>query len=294
MRLLVIVDTYVPARISGALQMRDLVREMLAQGHRPAVVVPAPELDSPWRLEDVDGVEVLRVRTLQAKDVNKVQRALAEWRLPYALLRGLRRSPLAGTRWDGLVWYSPTIFLGPMVRALKRECGCRGYLILRDLFPDWAVDAGMMRKGLVYRPSSTSSAASTRRPTSSACRRRQTCRGWRPTAHPAPRSRRCTTGWRSPECHRRPSTYPPARWRAAPSSRTPATWARRRAWTACIDLAYRLRGSPRRRLPVRGPRQRRAAPARDGRSAGAGQRAVHRRGRLRRRSPACWRSATSA
>ena len=55
------------------------------------------------------------------------------------------------TRWDGLVWYSPTIFLGPMVRALKRECGCRGYLILRDLFPDWAVDAGILRKGLVYR-----------------------------------------------------------------------------------------------------------------------------------------------
>ncbi len=49
------------------------------------------------------------------------------------------------------MWYSPTIFLGPMVRALKRECGCRGYLILRDLFPDWAVDAGILRKGLVYR-----------------------------------------------------------------------------------------------------------------------------------------------
>ncbi len=104
MRLLVIVDTYVPARISGALQMRDLVREMLAQGHRPAVVVPAPELDSPWRIEDIDGAEVLRVKTLQAKDVNKVQRALAEWRLPYALLRACAaarwRQP-GGTAWCG-------------------------------------------------------------------------------------------------------------------------------------------------------------------------------------------------
>jgi glycosyltransferase involved in cell wall biosynthesis len=151
MRLLVIVDTYVPARISGALQMRDLVREMLAQGHRPAVIVPAPELTSPWCIEIIDGAEVLRVKTLRAKDTNKIKRAVAEWRLPYALLRGLRRSPLAATRWDGLVWYSPTIFLGPLVRALKRECGCRGYLILRDLFPDWAVDAGILRKGLVYR-----------------------------------------------------------------------------------------------------------------------------------------------
>lgn len=151
MRILVIVDTYVPARISGALQMRDLVKEMAAQGHEPTVVVPAPGQAEPWRIERRDGAEVLRIRTMRTKDVWKPRRALAEWRLPYALLRGLRRSPLAKTRWDGVVWYSPTIFLGPMVEAVKRQWGCRSYLILRDLFPDWAVDAGVMRKGLAYR-----------------------------------------------------------------------------------------------------------------------------------------------
>ncbi|MFT3755231.1 MAG: glycosyltransferase family 4 protein [Pseudoxanthomonas sp.] len=152
MRLLVILDTYVPERISGALQMHDLVREMLRQGHAPTVVVSAPELDAPWRIERVDGVEVLRVRTLRTKDIGKARRALAEWWLPYGLLRGLRRSPLADVRWEGLVWYSPSIFLGPIVARLKRRWGCRGYLILRDLFPDWAVDAGVLRRnGLAYR-----------------------------------------------------------------------------------------------------------------------------------------------
>ena len=151
MRLLVIVDTYVPARISAALQMRDMAVEMRTQGHAPTVVVPAPELVTPWVIEQVDGVEVLRVRTARTKDVGKLRRAIAEWWLPYALLRGLRRSTLRNVRWDGIVWYSPTIFLAPMVRALKRRCGCRAYLIVRDLFPDWAVDAGVLRKGLIYR-----------------------------------------------------------------------------------------------------------------------------------------------
>lgn len=151
MRLLIVVDTYVPARISGALQMRDLACEMAAQGHRPTVVVPAPGLPVPWRIEASAGVEVLRVRTLATKDVGRLRRAVAEWWLPHALLRGLGASPLAATKWDGIVWYSPTIFLGPIVRAVKRRCGCRGYLILRDLFPDWAVDAGVLRKGLAYR-----------------------------------------------------------------------------------------------------------------------------------------------
>lgn len=151
MRILVIVDTYVPARISGALQMRDLAREMLAQGHVPTVVVSSPDLRTAWAMERIDGVEVLRVKTPTTKDVGLVRRAVAECLLPFAMLRGLRNSPLANVQWDGIVWYSPTIFFGPMVRALKRRCGCRSYLILRDLFPDWAVDAGVMRKGLSYR-----------------------------------------------------------------------------------------------------------------------------------------------
>lgn len=151
MRLLVVVDTYVPARISAALQMRDLVREMVIQGHAPTVVVPAPDLMEPWRLERADGAEILRVKSLQTKDVGAFRRVFAEWRLPKSLLRGLRQSPLDHTRWDGIVWYSPTIFLGPLVSAIRQRCGCRSYLILRDLFPDWAVDTGVLRKGMVYR-----------------------------------------------------------------------------------------------------------------------------------------------
>ena len=131
--------------------MRDLVVEMRAQGNEPSVVVPTPGLPTPWRLEQSDGTEVLRVRTLRAKDVGRGQRAVAEWLLPRLLLRGLYRSPLAQVNWQGIVWYSPTIFLGPMVRALKRRWRCRSYLILRDLFPDWAVDAGLLKKGVVYR-----------------------------------------------------------------------------------------------------------------------------------------------
>lgn len=151
MRILVVVDTYVPARISGALQMRDLARELLAQGHAPTVLVPSTELRSICAVERVDGVEVLRVRTAPTKDVGLVRRALAECLLPFALRRGLAKSPLAHEHWDGVVWYSPTIFLAPAVQAVKRRCGCRAYLILRDLFPDWAVDTGILRKGLVYR-----------------------------------------------------------------------------------------------------------------------------------------------
>lgn len=151
MRLLLVADTYPPARISGALQMRDLAHALAAQGHRPLVLVPATHEALPG-MDTMDGVQVLRVRALRTKDVPYWRRTLAELALPWILLRGLRCSAQRDERWDGLVWYSPTIFLGPLAKAIRRGYRCRSYLIVRDLFPDWAVDAGVMRKeGLPYR-----------------------------------------------------------------------------------------------------------------------------------------------
>lgn len=151
MRVLLVADTYVPARISGALQMRDLAIELARRGHHPVVLTPVTGPGPKVRLEQIDGVDVLRVRAPRTKDVPLIKRAIAEILLPWILLRGLSASSLCNARWEGIVWYSPTIFLGPLVARLKRRHRCKAYLILRDLFPDWAVDAGVMRKGLAYR-----------------------------------------------------------------------------------------------------------------------------------------------
>lgn len=151
MRIVLMGDVFPPLRSSGAVLLRDLSLEMIRQGHQVTVLVPAPELGAPWRLEDMDGVEVLRLRAPRTKDVGLLRRALAELWMPVAMWWNLLRSPLRLKRWEGVVWYSPTIFLGLLAWALKRRSRCRGYLVLRDIFPDWAVDMGLMRKGSPYR-----------------------------------------------------------------------------------------------------------------------------------------------
>ncbi|MBM4006020.1 MAG: glycosyltransferase family 4 protein [Planctomycetes bacterium] len=151
MRLAIVADTYPPLRISGAVQMRDLVREFVEQGHEPTVIVPNAALEEPWRIERDGNITVLRVRTPRTKDIDYIRRTINEMRLPHVLLRALRQSGLGREGWDGVVWYSPTIFLGPIVKVLRRESRCRSYLILRDIFPEWAVDMGLMRRGLAYR-----------------------------------------------------------------------------------------------------------------------------------------------
>jgi glycosyltransferase involved in cell wall biosynthesis len=150
MRIALIADTFPPLRTSGAVQLRDLSREFVRQGHTLTVMLPTAGLNTPWLLEDFDGVQVLRLRAPQTKDINYVSRTINEFLMPFAMLRNLRKSPLAAQRWDGVVWYAPTIFLGPMANAQKKASACRSYLIIRDIFPEWAVDMGLMGRGLPY------------------------------------------------------------------------------------------------------------------------------------------------
>ncbi len=151
MRVVLVADTFPPLRTSGAVQLRDLAKEFVRQGHTLTVMLPAAGLSAPWSLEDFDGVQVLRLRAPKTKDIDYVKRTINEFLMPFAMLRNLRKSPLAQERWDGVVWYAPSIFHGPLANALKKASGCKGYLIIRDIFPEWAADMGLIGRGLPYK-----------------------------------------------------------------------------------------------------------------------------------------------
>ena len=150
LRIALIADTFPPLRTSGAVQLRDLSREFARQGHELTVMLPSSEIDTPWWMQEVDGVQVLRLKAPRTKDIDYVRRTLGEFWMPFAMLRHLRQSPLADTKWDGVIWYAPSIFHGPLANRLKKSSGCKSYLIIRDIFPEWAVDMGLMGRGLPY------------------------------------------------------------------------------------------------------------------------------------------------
>jgi glycosyltransferase involved in cell wall biosynthesis len=150
MRIAIIADVFPPLRSSGAVQLRDLALELVRQGHQPTVMIPAYDVDRPWLIEAMNGVEIVRLKAPRTKDVGYVRRTIAEFLMPFAMLKNLRNSPLSDVRWDGIVWYSPTIFLGPIANALKKSNNCKSYLIVRDIFPEWAVDMGLLSRGLPY------------------------------------------------------------------------------------------------------------------------------------------------
>ena len=146
MRLLLIVDDYLPASIKvAAKMMHDLALECIAQGHEVTVCTVDDILQVPFVVEDLDGVHVLRYKTGSIKNVTKIRRAINETLLSYRAWKILSHY-FKNNRHDLIVYYSPTIFFGPLVNKLKALWKCRSFLILRDIFPQWVVDNGLIKK----------------------------------------------------------------------------------------------------------------------------------------------------
>lgn len=150
MQIVVISDAYPPMKTSGAVQIRDLVSEFVNQGHEVTVLLPDSSISSNWHIEKSEGIDILRLKAPKTKDVSYIRRAIGEYLLSYFMFRNLKKSPLKDRAWHGLVWYSPSIFFGKLVRKIKSESQCPSYLVLRDIFPEWAVDMGLLNRGLIY------------------------------------------------------------------------------------------------------------------------------------------------
>ena len=74
MKIALIADTFPPLRNSGAVQLRDLSREFVAQGHQLTVILPSWEIKEDFLLEEMDGFQVLRLKSPKTKDVNYARR----------------------------------------------------------------------------------------------------------------------------------------------------------------------------------------------------------------------------
>lgn len=148
MRIALIADSYPPLRNSAAIQIKDLSNEFSKQGHDLTVYVPDSEINQKNKVEISGQVTLVRLRAFRTKDVGYIRRVFAEFMLPYLMMLNMPSS--VSTKFDGVVWYSPTIFLTPFTHFLKQKNSCKTYLIIRDIFPDWVIDLGLMRKGLAY------------------------------------------------------------------------------------------------------------------------------------------------
>ncbi len=151
MKIAIISNEFPPLMSSGAIQVRDLAAEFANDGNTVTVITATHGQKENLIIEKVSNYEVVRFPALRTKEISYFIRTINEILTPFLMVRGLKKSTIENTKWDAVIWYSPTIFLGYVAKFLKDQSSCPGYLILRDIFPDWAVDTGLISKGLPYK-----------------------------------------------------------------------------------------------------------------------------------------------
>ena len=151
MKVAIITDSFPPLKNSGAIQIRDLSIEFVRQGHEVVVITPSSEIINPYLLSEMDKVQVLILKAPKIKDIGYFRRAIGEYFMPFIMIRHLKSNSLIDNNLDGIITYAPSIFLGPLANMLKKKNNCKNYIILRDIFPQWAVDVGLLSNyGLPY------------------------------------------------------------------------------------------------------------------------------------------------
>lgn len=149
MRIAIVADSFPPLKNSAAVLVSSLAATLAALGHELLVITPSPDIDKPYIDDHHENFRVLRIRCGKIKSHLKFLRGFSELSLFFTFPREFKKTPYALNQWDAVVWYSPSIFLGGLVRHLRNRSKC-SYLILRDIVPDWMVDIGIMKIGPSY------------------------------------------------------------------------------------------------------------------------------------------------
>lgn len=119
-----------------------LVEEFVKNGHEVTVLAPGKEKTG-INLEN--GLDVLRVKTLPIKNVPNFLKGISNVFLPYQFEHALNKF-YKKKSFDLIISPTPPITLVGLAAKLKRRHNAKFYLILRDIFPQNAVDMGFMKR----------------------------------------------------------------------------------------------------------------------------------------------------
>ena len=152
MNLIILSDSFPPKKNSASIQIYELCKEFVRKNHKVTIIFPSTEIEKNFESDFYEGIKVVNFKIKKFSEKSYVFRGLSE--LSMILFFTLNFKKIVryylDESYDGIIWYSPTIFFGPIVKILKSKYKCPSYLILRDIFPQWMLDLKLLNKGLTY------------------------------------------------------------------------------------------------------------------------------------------------
>lgn len=134
---------------------QDLLREFARKGHRVFVVSPTERRNKEkTHLIKKDNANILRVKTGNIQKTNLIEKGIATILFESQYISAIKKY-LSDVKFDLILYSTPPITLAGAVQYIKKRDGAKTYLLLKDIFPQNAVDIGVMTKtgikGLMYK-----------------------------------------------------------------------------------------------------------------------------------------------
>lgn len=128
----------------------DLMRRFRDEGHNLYIVAPRDRRSGEkTSFREYDGVKVLGVKTLNLQKTSIIEKGIGQVLVEPQFKKAIKHY-LGEVNFDLILYSTPPITLMGVVKYLKlKNPQAKSYLILKDIFPQNAVDIGMMsKKGL--------------------------------------------------------------------------------------------------------------------------------------------------
>ncbi len=125
----------------------DLMREFRDKGHRVYIVSPNErKFKLPTTLKTDKDITLLNVKTFNLQKTNIIEKGIATLVVQRQFLNAIKKY-FPDIKFDLVIYSTPPITFTKVVEYIKEKCAAKSYLLLKDIFPQNAVDIGMMRQG---------------------------------------------------------------------------------------------------------------------------------------------------
>lgn len=128
------------------------MNEFVANGDQVYITSPTERRDKKSSsLQSKGQLNFLNVRTLNIQKTNLIEKGLGTLSVEYLFLSAVKKY-FSGVKFDLIIYSTPPITFEKVIKFIKRRDGAKSYLLLKDIFPQNAVDLKMiLRGGLIHR-----------------------------------------------------------------------------------------------------------------------------------------------
>lgn len=144
------ISTVFPKEDESSTIYTDLAEELVDQGHDVTVLVAEERKKiEHTQIAKERGCKVIRVKTGNMYDVNLIEKGISIVTLEYFLRKALKKN-LKNDTFDLILFEAPPVTLSGVVASAKKLFGALAFLMMKDIFPQNAVDIGIIKNGGLF------------------------------------------------------------------------------------------------------------------------------------------------